>query len=125
MLLCLAVVLLAVHAPRMTTMSTPSGELAEVGRLQARVSENVRYLISKRQTSARRLALALGLSSSGMSNRLGGEVEWRTGEIETVAKTLQVPWPWLFLPELDLVRNVNGQRPEGDPGPGVKGATPR
>lgn len=85
------------------TTTAPDRGTSPGGHAQDRVSENVRYLIGKRRTSGRRLATALGLSSSGMTNRLNGLVKWNVDEVEAVARELHVPWPWLFLTEAELV----------------------
>ena len=57
----------------------------------AQVGANVRAEMARRRLPQQSVALALGLSQTGMSKRLNGIVPWDVNELAAAAEVLGVP----------------------------------
>lgn len=59
--------------------------------LSSRTAEEIRVLLVRRRTSARKLAAQIGLSQSAMSARLTGHTPIDLNELQQIAAALDVP----------------------------------
>lgn len=74
--------------------------------LSSRTAEEIRVLLVRRRTSARKLAAQIGLSQSAMSARLTGHTPIDLNELQQIAAALDVPIVDL-LPRQEVSRKSN------------------